>query len=195
MQTSRLSSIDTGSAAMASAVAELVDALEVLPRVCQQLAVARVVERLDADDTSSDVGMPRADVPLECDLGGTGTRDQNLTHVVEMLGHFVEEVEIVGRVARTGYPRLAVDLPMWALTVDLDRLALAEGEPDHSGVQMVEPDDGVDVGHVVSSVFLSSRFNDAPTFDRGIEDKGSACLSVDQSCEAAITITIGTLDP
>ena len=73
---------------------------------------------------------------------------------------------------------------MWALAVDLGDLALTEGEPDHRCIHVVEPDDGVNVGHVGSSSGLPVvSFDDAPTIGRGIEDKGSAGTSVDHSRE------------
>ncbi len=106
-----------------------------------------MVERLDTDHAMGHVDVPVVDVRLERRLGIAWTSDQHLMHPDEQVGDLIEEPMVIGCMSRAGRSGLAMDLTVWTEAVNLEHLAVPDRETRDSGIPMVQPDNGVHVGH------------------------------------------------
>jgi hypothetical protein len=122
---------------------ELIDPLEVPPGERQQLDIAWMIKGLDTDHPAGKIGIPRLQVAMQGRLGGSWPNQQDLSNVGHRRSDLVEEVAIVVSVTRSGDSRLPMELSLLTLAADLGHISFSRRESDHSSLQVIEPDDGV----------------------------------------------------
>ena len=113
----------------------------------EEFSVGRVINGLHTGDTLGEMAVPLLHVGDEGVLGGTWSGNDNLRHGPDLVHDLVEELVVVSGMTRTRSAGLVVDAPGSVLAPDLVECAPLAGEADHPAMLMVEPDDGMRVGH------------------------------------------------
>ena len=126
------------------------------------LAIRLALRRLDADDPVDERRVVAGDVLHEFELGPAGSDHQPFPRVAQRLDRVVEEAVVLGRTLAADRAGAVVDVPVGRVRTHDARLEILFAQMKDPGLAMIDPDDGVKMGHCPFFPSLAPT-NDPPT--------------------------------
>jgi hypothetical protein len=119
--------------------------LEIMSGVSDELRVAWMIDRLDADDLVHQLRIVLADVLDELGLGIGRTSYQNRAGVGNRLRHRLQKRMIFGGMAAADGIGLVVDVPGRMIRVQYQLVDVGWAEMENAAFMVIDPDDGMKV--------------------------------------------------
>src|SRR5688572_2303471 len=141
--------------------AQALETCEVRLAVVLELAFSGVVQRIDRDDPTRDLGVPVLQIAHEGRLGEPRAADQDDLRISQCAGDRRIEVDVVRAVSGSWLARLAVQLTIlpFPITADPHRFRTLRVYVHDDCFVVIEPDDGVSMTHGESLLWLHTDGN------------------------------------
>jgi hypothetical protein len=118
----------------------------VLLGIGDDLAIARMIGRLDGDDPLADCGMLLAQVFGQLGLGAGRPDNQDLAGIAECTCNVLEEMRVRAGVPAADCVGLVTQMTRWQMRMQRNFIIAGQADMEKLGLMMVEPDDGVVMG-------------------------------------------------